>query len=258
MDAILPALGKSRLSYCLTWFNQLTSTQIAVRKHVSDGKIGDILRGTADLAHVLKDFEWAIDHRLMNKDLAGGSLMDIGPYPILWLLQTMWHTLPEEHRGEKPRVVGTTMTKDPRTGVDIMSTVLLEFPRSSPTGESKAHAVASTAFRVTSNPDGKNTAGAAVRLYGTKGELQVYGPIYRPTSYRIIMHDGERIEEDVEIPGGAMGMFWEADEAARCLRDGKLESDGIPWEESILVTEILDEARKQGGLSYPDKIDFEV
>lgn len=139
-----------------------------------------------------------------------------------------------------------------------MSTVLLEIPRSTPSGESKAHAVASTAFRVTENPDGKNTAGPAVRLFGTKGELQVFGPIYRPTKYRIIKHDGEYVEHSFEVPAGGMGMFWEADEAARCLRDGKSESEGIPWEESILVAELLDEARKQGGLSYPEHVDFDV
>lgn len=198
---------------------------------------------------------WDINNRLIKKDLAGGSLMDIGPYPILWILQTMWHTLPREFQKEKPRVKGTIMTKDSRTGVDITTSVLIEMPHSAPSGQCKAHAIATTAFQIASDPDDKNTAGPAVRIYGTEGEIQVFWPTYRPEKYRIISHSGKVVEEELKIPEGGWGMFWEADEAARCLRDGKLESQVIPWEESILTMELLDEARKQGGLTYPDSIE---
>jgi hypothetical protein len=54
------------------------------------------------------------------------------------------------------------------------------------------------------------------------------------------------------------GMFWEADEAARCLRDGKLESDTLNWEESIAIMEAMDAVRKQGGLVYPELIETAV
>jgi hypothetical protein len=50
-------------------------------------------------------------------------------------------------------------------------------------------------------------------------------------------------------------MFWEADEAARCLRDGKKESGSIPWEESLVIMETMDEVRRQGGLVYPETIE---
>lgn len=134
--------------------------------------------------------------------------MDVGPYPMMWLMQTMWHTLPGQLCKDKPKVIGTVMTMDPRTDVDTMSTVLLEFPRSSPSGGLKAHGVAASAFTVAEDPDGKNTAGAAVRLYGTKGEIQVSGKIHRPLKYKIILHNGMVIEETVEIPAGGHGMFY--------------------------------------------------
>ena len=50
-------------------------------------------------------------------------------------------------------------------------------------------------------------------------------------------------------------MFWEADEAGRCLRDGKLESETMGWEESIVIMETMDEVRKQGDLKYPELIE---
>ena len=60
-------------------------------------------------------------------------------------------------------------------------------------------------------------------------------------------------EVECEIPGH--GMFWEADEAARCVRDGKLQSEGMGWEESVVIMETMDEVRRQGGLVYPESIE---
>jgi hypothetical protein len=53
-------------------------------------------------------------------------------------------------------------------------------------------------------------------------------------------------------------MFWEADEAARCIRDGKLESETLSWEESVIIMETMDEVRKQGGLQYSELIESTV
>jgi predicted dehydrogenase len=231
---------------------------IAVREHITSGDIGEVLRVSADLSiGVIPEEEFETSHRMVNKDLAGGCLLDLGIYSLTWVFQTMWHTLSQDlqKQGGRPKVVGTAMTAEPRTGADEMTTILLEFHKGTPSGMTKAHAVATTAMRVASDPDGGNSAGPAVRVQGTKGELQVYGPIYRPTRYSLIQQEGDVRDERFEFPGEGHGMFWEADEAARCWRDGKLESAGMSWEESTLIMEVMDEVRKQGGLTYPEAIE---
>lgn len=50
-------------------------------------------------------------------------------------------------------------------------------------------------------------------------------------------------------------MQYEADAAARALLAGALESETMSWAESTLIMEVMDEARKQGGLVYPDSIE---
>ena len=60
-------------------------------------------------------------------------------------------------------------------------------------------------------------------------------------------------EHDEKIPGH--GMFWEADACARALRDGKLESEVMGWEESVVIMEVMDEVRTQGKLTYPERIE---
>jgi len=41
-------------------------------------------------------------------------------------------------------------------------------------------------------------------------------------------------------------MHYEADEVARCIRDGKKESERMPWSESRIVQGWFDEVRKSG------------
>jgi hypothetical protein len=59
----------------------------------------------------------------------------------------------------------------------------------------------------------------------------------------------------MSFPAGGYGMFWEADEAARCWSRGKLESERMGWEESTVIMETMDKVREMGGLKYPEVIE---
>jgi hypothetical protein len=138
--------------------------------------------------------------------------------------------------------------------------MLLNFPTSTPSNgphPKQSHGIAMTNIRVSADPDEKGSSGPAIRIQGTKGEIQVLGMPFRPVGYRVVPKKGEGEIREVScpFPGNGHGMYWEADEVARCLRDGKLESEGMPWEESIVIMEVMDEVRKQGGLTYPQKIE---
>lgn len=233
---------------------------IAIRKAITDGEIGEVLRVHADLSiGAIPEDSFDVSHRMVNLDLAGGCLLDLGIYALTWVFQTMYHTVPASER-VAPKVTGAIMTSEPRTGADEMTTMLLEFPKSAPTGKYKAHAVATTAMRVDFDPakdNSKTEQTPAVRVQGDKGEIQVFGPIYRPTRFRIIKAGGavSDSEMDPKDHGGAHGMMYEADEAARCLLAGKLESEGLTWEESTVIMETMDEVRRFGGLKYPEAIE---
>ncbi|KIV88001.1 hypothetical protein PV10_09180 [Exophiala mesophila] len=236
---------------------------IAVRKHITGGDIGEVLRVTADMS-IGADKDFSLSSRMINLDLAGGALLDLGIYSLTWVFQALYHTLPEEFKARaRPTVVGTAMTPEPRTGADESTLILLEFPYSTPTGKRKAHAVATTALRISDDPgrpfveEQGDIEVPAVRIQGEQGELQVFGPIYRPTRYRLIKKGpaSDVLDRRFEFEGGAHGMMYEADAAARSLLSGALESETMPWAESILIMEIMDEARRQGGLVYPPSIE---
>ncbi|KAL3485800.1 hypothetical protein BJX62DRAFT_242604 [Aspergillus germanicus] len=236
---------------------------IEVRELIKAGRIGEVLRVTADNSFGDNPEEkFGTEHRMVNKDLAGGALLDLGIYSLTWVFQTLYHTLPKEQR-KPPSRVSAHITPYHLTGADEATTILLSFPTSTPSnpehpGESQA--VASTHIRVWTDPDQQNSARPAIRIQGTKGEIQVDGPAFRPEVYRLIpaKGEGEIQEKKFTFPADGKGMYWEADEVARCLRDGKLESETLSWEESIVIMDVMDEARRQNGLTYPEKIESTV
>ncbi|KAJ6171604.1 hypothetical protein N7470_000671 [Penicillium chermesinum] len=232
---------------------------IQVRQLIQQGAIGEVLRVVADTSFG-DDVEntFPPSHRMVNPDLAGGALLDLGIYSLTWVFQTLYHTLPKEQR--KAPAVTSQITPYHLTGADESTSILLSFPTSTPSNDShpkRSQGVALTNIRCAGDPDEQGTAGPNIRIQGTKGEIQVFGNPFRPTKYRVIPKKGLGAVRDVEcpFPAGGRGMYWEADEVARCLRDGRLESAGMPWEESIVIMEVMDEVRRQGGLKYPESIE---
>jgi len=240
---------------------------VKIRELVTLGAIGPVHRVVSDLsiANVKEDgsLTFADEHRMVNKDLAGGALLDLGIYSLTWVFQILYHC--QSKPREAPKVLAAIHQYE-KTGADESTTMILQFEKQKSVG------VAMTSLRVDTRPGGTDVAGPSIRIQGTKGEIQVFGPAYRPTSYKVIKGDAPQGQvENVECPiprdperegpkghekeGWGHGMFWEADEAARCVRDGKLESETLEWDESILIMETMDEVRKQGGLNYPELIE---
>jgi predicted dehydrogenase len=245
---------------------------IKIRELATSGAIGKVHRVSADLSFASAEedgsLEFPDENRMVNMDLAGGALLDLGIYSLTWVFQILYHCQPQPR--EAPKVLAA-IAKYEKTGADEQTTILLQWAKN------KSMGIATTSLRVATQPDGEGSpaSGPAVRIQGTKGEIQVFGPIFRPEEYRVIKVGGKRGEVEVvhspipkdkerqgrkgeEGEGWGHGMFWEADEAARCLRDGKKESEILSWEESILIMDTMDEVRKQGGLVYPDLIETAV
>jgi predicted dehydrogenase len=237
---------------------------IKIRELVTSGAIGAVSRVFADLSFPNAAQDGSLDfpdsNRMVNMDLAGGALLDLGIYSLTWVFQILYHLQPTPRQA--PKVLAAVNKYEQTSGV-------LQWE------EKKSMGIATTGMRVATQPDGEGSpaSGPAVRIQGSKGEIQVFGPIFRPLLYRVFKSGskiGEYEEVKCPIPddaerdnreggkGWGHGMFWEADEAARCLRDGKQESEGLGWEESVVIMETMDEIRKQGDLKYPELIETAV
>ncbi|KAF2810785.1 dimeric dihydrodiol dehydrogenase [Mytilinidion resinicola] len=246
---------------------------IYVREQITSGRIGTVYRVQADLSMADNPDKTYADgkNRMVNLELAGGAQLDLGIYALTWCFQTLYHTQPASER--KPPKVQATMKHFSVTGSDESTTVLLTFPRSEKLG-GDAHAVAMSSIRVATDPANGIASGPAIRIQGDKGEIQVFPPAFRPVDTRVILSDGTVEDKHWEQPGPGkgsgfyngfgdtiqpegvgQGMFWEADEAAVAIFEGRKEGSFLDLAESIVIMETMDEIRKQGGLKYPDKIE---
>ncbi|KAH7326845.1 NAD-binding protein, partial [Rhizoctonia solani] len=221
----------------------------SLQKDLVSGVIGDIKRLFADFgepyAHPIASLP--LSHRMLSPALAGGTLHDLFPYPLFWALITLYHLPANEHT--PPSQIAASCTLHPETGVDIQTTAILNFSKIG------AQAILSSSLEVPTPKD------QVVLIQGTKGDLVVpLIPPGRPTKYYIRVRREEKRNADYDetvkafdIPGH--GLFWEADECARCLARGEIESSRMPLDESILAMDILDEIRKQGGIKFPSDIE---
>ncbi|KAL5633301.1 hypothetical protein ACGC1H_003710 [Rhizoctonia solani] len=207
-----------------------------IQRLIHEEKIlGDVRRVFADLAMI---FKRDANSRLYNPELAGGALLDLGIYPFTWAFMTLYDH--PDNQKTKPTITANIL-KSQLTPVDETTSATLTF--------SKIHATAHVSCSMTA----KTIAPYCVTIQGEKGELLVGPAPYRPEQFVLRLYDQEPKTHDYKIPG--QGLFWEADECARQIRDGKLQSERFSLNDSIAFMEILDEVRRQGGLSYPDKIE---
>lgn len=185
------------------------------------------------------------DHMPLTKHL-------VGVYSIQWVL----HALLKEQR--RPLDIVSVVSKDAIAGVDSTTSIAMRFP-SGAMDESDVIAIASASLTVAGDYDGQTPI---VRIQGDTGEIQVFGPSWRPSEASLVTRDqglgavGSRVQTiEHSIPENAHGLCFEADEAARCIRDGKLESSHVPWSDSLIAMQIMDKVRKDNGLLFPNEVE---
>lgn len=161
--------------------------------------------------------------RLFDPALGGGALLDVGIYPISlasMILGRPAHIQSTAHLGE--------------TGVDEQSAMLFSY-------DGGQIALLSTAIRT-------NTPHRAV-INGTEGRITIHPQWWKPTRMTLEVFGKETTEIEMPITGN--GYNYEAQEVARCLRAGRLESEVISLDETLALMETLDTIRAQWGLKYP-------
>jgi hypothetical protein len=125
------------------------------------------------------------------------------------------------------------MLKTPLTGVDASTSFTLTFPAIS------AQAILSCSITLPSPQPG-------VTIRFRQGNILIAPPIYKPSSFTVQWFDkpgsGKVVKEEkrtFEYVGS--GWHFQADEVARCVRDGKTECELWGHEKSLLEMEIFDE-----------------
>ena len=196
----LPAINKAK-----TW--------------VEEGRIGKIKLITANFGFISEE---DINSRLYNPNLAGGALLDVGIYPILFSNYIM-DNIPSE--------INAT-AKFTRTNVDETDVINLKYEEG---------ALASLTCSICSDTD--NTA----VIYGEKGKIVI------PTFWmakEAFLHIEDKVEKYIDEYKEA-GYKYEIEEANNCIINKELESNIASHKVTLELVKIMDEIRGKIGLRYP-------
>lgn len=160
--------------------------------------------------------------RLLNPELAGGVLLDMGVYCVA-MSQFVMGRDPERILADG--IVG-------ETGVDERSSALLNYggPVSMMTSNFKVQTVNNFV------------------ISGTHGSITVDAEFWAAKRATLTV-DGEVTV--FEGPFRASGFEYQTEEAMRCIRAGKLQSEVIPWRDTLGNMRTMDEMLTQIGVEYP-------
>jgi predicted dehydrogenase len=165
------------------------------------------------------------DDRKFNLALGGGSLLDIGIYPVIDALTFLG--LPS---GIKASAVFG------KTGSEESISVIFGYP------DDKLASLYSS-FRT--------DTGIGCRIFCENGNLSVSRGRDMNQITVLELHGREK-QEFIYNPD-AMGYHWEAEEVMRCLDEGLTESPVVPLSFSRDLIMTLDRIRREAGIVYPGR-----
>jgi predicted dehydrogenase len=197
---------------------------IKTKELVESGEIGEVKLITASFCF---KSNYGPENRLFNKDLCGGTILDIGIYNIFLSLLILG----------MPKSI-TAMAGISDQGVDNSCSYTFKY-------DDEALAVMHSSFMATSP--------AVAEIHGTKGKIVLEHRWFTPGKIKLIHEDGS--EETFEFESKSNGYQFEVQEVTDCILKGKTQSDQWSLNDSLKLVQLMDSVRKECGIVYP-KHDF--
>ncbi len=200
------------------WPRYMPSRKI-INDVIASGRIGRIFALTANLCYKIDQVP-----RLVQPELAGGALLDVGVYGINFALM---------HFGDDIEKMESSV-KMTDTGVDGMENITIHY---------RDGRVATVIGGMYGRSDRKGI------FYGERGYIIVEN-INNPQSVSIF-DDGDNLLETIPVPPQITGYEYQLLECKRMLEEGRTESESMPLADTIRMMEVMDRLRADWGLKYP-------
>jgi predicted dehydrogenase len=194
-----------------------------INEFITDGAIGEVKTVSAQFnVGIGPDIDES--HRIKNKALAGGCLLDLGVYPINFAAMVF---------GARPEKVSSDVTMGP-TEVDYASHYFFDY------GGGR-RAVLSSSIEDMGPCEGL--------IMGSRGYIKTAPFFLSCRKFTMRKHGGE--PKEYEFPCAEEETFkYEIEHVMERIDAGETESDVMPHAETLAIMELMDELRSQWGLTY--------
>lgn len=187
---------------------------------IRNGEIGEVKYINADFAFFADNLE-GIGNRKTDMKLGGGSLLDVGVYPLFLCYVVLG--IPAEI---------LAISNFHPTGADLQTSMILQYE--------KAQAILHSSFVSTSN--------IKATINGTKGRINLNTLWHQAQSYTLNI---DELEEEILLPTKGKGFTYEIEECHQCIKANKIESEIWSHQNSLDLIKMVDEVRNKIGLVYP-------
>ncbi len=219
-QAMVDAAAKNRVALMEAMWARFLPHYAKVREIIASGVLGPILSIHADHGQRLADQGIA---RLVEPQLAGGALLDLGIYPISFAHMIL---------GNPTSITSSAVMTD--KGVDAQTSMIFKY-------DNGAQAILTTTMI-------EQTPCRAV-VAGLDGWLEIDRTFYNPASMRVILNDGTVTEYPSAYTGH--GLREQAEAFKQIVQSGEVESKILTWKDTVDIMKSMDTVRGQIGLKYP-------
>ncbi len=199
------------------WTRFIPAT-VKVIELLENKTLGEILFMRADFGfNAPKNFEG----RIYNKKLGGGSLLDLGIYPIYLSILTLG--MPQDLK---------VMARFTKTQVDSYCAMLLDYSNGS-------KAILESTIEA-------DTPTEAI-IYGTLGTLKIHSRFHHAQQLTLSQ---QGVETVINLPYTGNGYIHEIEEVNFCIMHSLTQSDKLPQSITTQVNTVIEAVKKEMGLLY--------
>lgn len=219
VEKMIQAAQQNKVFLMEALWSRFNPSILKLKQLVATGEIGPVAYLQADFAFYALDRDFK--GRVLNPELAGGSLLDIGIYPIFLAYFIL---------GKPAQILSTSNFHG--NGAEVQTSMIFKYP--------KAQAILYSGF--TSRSEMK------AEISGEKGTIYLPTRWHEAQAY-IVEKKGEK--EKISLPTTGRGYYYEIKEVQDCLAQGKMESEQWSHGNSLDLISLMDTVRKQNGIAFP-------
>jgi predicted dehydrogenase len=189
------------------------------------GKIGDVTSVTSSFGFA---FPRKPQDRLLNPDLAGGALLDLGVYNLamsqcIFGVQPISHSI-DAYLGE--------------TGVDEHGRIALKY------SDGRSSTFSNSMMQQLGND---------LVIHGSGGHIRIHPMFWSATRATLVpcrKSKGSPGPVSISREFRATGLEYEIEAAAQCIRKGQIECPTMPHDDTLQTMKLMDALRCDMGLTY--------